>query len=358
MRVCILGLGLSSLTLAKALVNQNIYVDITSEKKIDKYDKSRTIGISMSNIKFFNSNIINVNKILWKLKKIEIFSENLKNEKIINFENNKKEIFSIIKNYKLFQILNKQLLKNKYFKKISFKESLIFSNKYNLIINMDNNNFVTKKFFNRKITKRYNSYAFTTLIKHKEVVNNIATQIFTKMGPLAFLPVSTKETSVVYSLYNSKENKIKNIKSLINYYNSKYKIKKIEDIKYFELKAINLRSYYFKNILAFGDLIHRVHPLAGQGFNMIIRDIKILLEIIVKKKDLGLPLDHSINKEFELTVRHKNFIFSNSIDLIHEFFNLERKSNSKILGKSVKILLNRTYINKIFTKIADKGIIF
>ena len=52
-----------------------------------------------------------------------------------------------------------------------------------------------------------------------------------------------------------------------------------------------MRSYYHKNILAFGDLIHKIHPLAGQGFNMTIRDIKILNDIIQKKIDLGLPLD-------------------------------------------------------------------
>ena len=34
MRVCILGSGLSALTLAKALVNQNIYVDLVIQKKI------------------------------------------------------------------------------------------------------------------------------------------------------------------------------------------------------------------------------------------------------------------------------------------------------------------------------------
>ena len=78
MRVCILGNGLSSLTLAKALVNQNIYVDLLTQKKIDKPDQSRTIGISKSNIKFFNSNIININEIIWKINKIEIFSDNLK----------------------------------------------------------------------------------------------------------------------------------------------------------------------------------------------------------------------------------------------------------------------------------------
>ena len=69
MRVCILGAGLSSLTLAKALVNQNIYVDLYSQKKVNLLNKSRTIGISKSNIEFFNDVIINVDKIAWKLKK-------------------------------------------------------------------------------------------------------------------------------------------------------------------------------------------------------------------------------------------------------------------------------------------------
>ena len=50
MRVCILGAGLSSLTLAKALVNQNIYVDRYQKKKLNLKDNSRTIGISKSNI--------------------------------------------------------------------------------------------------------------------------------------------------------------------------------------------------------------------------------------------------------------------------------------------------------------------
>ena len=69
MRVCILGAGLSSLTLAKALVNQNIHVDLFSKKKLDLPDKFRTIGISKSNIEFFNDFIINIDKISKKNRK-------------------------------------------------------------------------------------------------------------------------------------------------------------------------------------------------------------------------------------------------------------------------------------------------
>ena len=74
MRICLIGSGLTSLALAKALVNQNIHVDILSDKKKQLIDQSRTIGITKSNVEYFNSNIINLKKIGWKLDKIEIFS--------------------------------------------------------------------------------------------------------------------------------------------------------------------------------------------------------------------------------------------------------------------------------------------
>ena len=352
MRVCILGAGLTSLTLAKALVNQNIYVDLYSQKKINLPHKSRTIGISKSNIEFFNNSIMNVGKIAWKLKKIEIFSDNLGKEKLINFENNHNELFSIIRNQKLFESLIKSLSKDKHFKRINSLKNFNLSDNYSLIINTDFTSPITKKYFSRKILKQYNGSAYTTIIQHEKIVNDIAVQIFTKLGPLAFLPISEKETSVVYSFYNKKN---ENINDLIEKYNRKYKIFKIEKINSFELKSLNLRSYYQDNILAFGDLLHRIHPLAGQGFNMTIRDIKILLEIIVSKHSLGLGLDSSVNYEFEKRLKHKNFIFSNGIDMVQEFFNFERKINSSFLSKSVQLLNKSPKINKFFTKIADRG---
>ena len=237
------------------------------------------------------------------------------------------------------------------------EKNLSLLNKYELIINCDASNFITKRYFSKKIIKKYNSCAYTTIISHDQILNNTAFQIFTKKGPLAFLPLSSKETSVVYSVHNSNNKKKENIEQLIKDKNFKYKIRSIEKINSFELKSLNLRSYYHDNILAFGDLLHKIHPLAGQGFNMTIRDIKILLQIIKKRLDLGLTLDSSVNLEFQKKLKHKNFIFSNGIDIIHEFFNIERKMNTSLLSKSVKQISNYPFINKMLTKIADRGVL-
>jgi 2-octaprenyl-6-methoxyphenol hydroxylase len=65
-----------------------------------------------------------------------------------------------------------------------------------------------------------------------------------------------------------------------------------------------------------------------------------------------------VSSEFQKEIKHKNFIFSNGIDLIHEFFNVERKTRTDFLSKSVKFIGNQPSINKMFTKIADKGVLF
>ncbi len=357
MKVCIIGDGLTSLTLAKALTNQGVFVDIFSNQKFDYKNQTRTVGISKNNIDFFNKNILNIEKLLWNINQIEVYSENLNNERVLNFENNKERIFSIIKNHELIYNLLFDLKKNTF---IKFKKKMnnydAIKNKYKLIFNLDANNIISNKYFYKNFQKDYYSYAHTTIIDHeKKLKNNCAYQIFTKKGPIAFLPVSNNQTSVVYSARGKKN---VDLESMINKYNNKYKIIKIKNKSIFELKSKDLRSYHHKNILAFGDLLHKLHPLAGQGFNMSIRDIKELLKLIIFKIDHGLDLDSSICSDFEKKTKHKNFIFTNSIDFIYEVFKFDSKSQNSFLSKSVQFFGKNKFINKIFSKVADDGIVY
>ena len=71
-----------------------------------------------------------------------------------------------------------------------------------------------------------------------------------------------------------------------------------------------------------------------------------------------MPLDESINYEFEKKTKHKNLIFSNAIDLIYEFFNIDRKTKNIFLSKSIQVLGKNPSINKMFKILADKGLMF
>tara|TARA_B100000787_G_scaffold25559_1_gene17031 strand:+ start:1025 stop:2119 length:1095 start_codon:yes stop_codon:yes gene_type:complete len=364
MNVCIIGDGLTSLSLAKILLNKQINVHIYYENKFKKLTPSRTIGISKNNLDFFEKEIHKISKQnCWVIKKIKIYSQKFKNETLLNFKNKKNDLFYMVKNDELRESLKKKVSKSKFFKSIkinkTFNEEQLNKKEYDLIINCESNNFLAKKYFTKKIEKDYFNVAYTAILKHKKIENNTAVQIFTEFGPVAFLPISKNETSVVCSL------DVKNIKftnadimELINKNNPKYQINNIYSLNSFKLTSSNLRNYYHKNILAFGDLLHRIHPLAGQGFNMIIRDIKILSKIIQSKIELGLHLDVSILIDFENQTRNKNFIFSNGIDFIYEFFNIEKKIKNKNITKILKTIGKNNNFNNLLIKLADKGINF
>ena len=358
MKVCIIGDGLVSLALANVLIQKELGVDILSTGKNKKYDKSRTIGISKSNIDYFNNDIMNIEKILWQINKIKIFTEKNFNEEILNFNNDNNQIFSIIKNHELQKLLNDKLKKSKFIKfKTIDSYQYIIKQKYKLIINCNSNHQITKKFFSNKLEKNYNSHAYTTIINHKKIIdNNTAFQNFTNNGPIAFLPISETQTSVVYSVREKNRKNISDIKNLIKKYNPVYSITKINDHSCFELRSSSLRKYYKNNILAFGDLLHKIHPLAGQGFNMSLRDIKILSDLIDERINLGCDIDNSICRDFQKKTQDKNYLFSTGIDWIYELFSFESRINSNLLSKSINVIGKNKFINSLFKKFADAGL--
>tara|TARA_Y100000590_G_scaffold464641_1_gene634595 strand:+ start:991 stop:2076 length:1086 start_codon:yes stop_codon:yes gene_type:complete len=359
MNICLIGKNITNLLLAKNLDNKGINFELFYSKTNDLSKIStRTIGITEDNINFLGKNI---KKNSWSIKDIKIYTESNNNEEIINFESKRGSYFSIVKYSNLFQLLEKDLKKSKNIKKflVTTKKlnTIIKNKKYDLIINSDFKNQISKKYFYRKYSKDYNSTAYTTIINHKECQNKSAYQIFTKFGPLAFLPISEKNTSLVFSIYdkNFDMNSDKVVK-LIKFYNKKYNIKNFDKIEKFKLKFSTLRNYYYKNIVSLGDGLHQVHPLAGQGFNMVIRDIKIFSEIIESKLDLGLPLDSLALEEFENKVRHLNFSFSKGIDFVYEFFKIDNKFNNKISNLFLKSLKNSDKFKNFSTKIANRGL--
>ena len=368
MNICLIGDGLISLTLAQTLINNGIKVFMHYEKNNKVFSNNRTIGITANNLVFFQKKIIKIKKnFFWDIDHIEIFNDQNKKEKILNFKKPKEILFSIVKNKNLYNLLNKSLENSKNFKKIIIKDKYFYkkistNTNYDFIINCDANNEISKRYFHKKIIKNYHSTAYATIINHNKIENKTAMQIFTQYGPLAFLPISKNQTSIVYSIKNqSIKNNLKlaqkEFEQLIFLNNKKYKINSINKIETFIIKSKTLRNYYNKNILAFGDMLHQLHPLSGQGFNMTLRDIKIFLTLLREKENLGIPIDYSILKEFERKTKHLNFIFSSGNDFIYEFFNHDNFFYKQFSKKIFPYLKKSNLISKLSIKYADRGLI-
>ena len=363
MNICLIGDSLTSLVLAQNLINKKIKVSLYYSKQ-NKF-RNRTLGISKDNLDFINKDIIKINKeLFWSIKKIEIFTEKNKDEKILEFKNKNIELFFMTKYENIYNLINSNLKKNKLFKKILIKDNKFYKNifkkkEFNLIFNCESNNDIYKKFFHNSIKKDYNSSAYSFIINHNKTKNTKASQIFTKLGPIAFLPISKNQTSVVFFfIYEKSFFNQEMFQALIKKYNQDYKIKNFSKFEKFKLYFSLVRNYYYKKVMTLGDGLHKIHPLAGQGFNMTLRDIKILSKIINTRIDLGLELDYSIYKEFEKNTKHFNLTFASGIDFIYQLFEFDNKFKNQYLTKFIKVVGKNKIFKDFFSKYANKGLTY
>jgi 2-octaprenyl-6-methoxyphenol hydroxylase len=375
-KICIIGDGLAGLMAAIILSEENIKIDLYSNKRINKNLDNRTTAISESNYQYIKKNI-NLDKkdFFWSCKKINLFFEEKK--KIINFLNfqeTSKNLMKIFQNKDLKKKLYKIILVNKKIKLIekkikninSTEGSIIFGEKkkiYDLVILCTGGR---SKLYSpieegRSIKKNYKEIAVTAIVKHNNKIEN-ASQFFLKEGPLAILPYHKKMFSIVWSVSSEffHINK-KNIKKILSKKIKSLLKKKIQNIINIQSRPINLNlqtKYFKKNVLILGDGLHTVHPMAGQGFNLVLRDIKQLKILISKTLKLGLLIKNSfILKDFYNTRKPENNLLGLGINLTNIFF--KEKKYFSFLKKNLLININKfSFIRKISQSISDKGILF
>jgi len=375
-KICIIGDGLAGLTAAIILSKENVKIDLYCNNKKKKKLDNRTTAISESNYQYIKSNLnLNNKNFFWPCKKINLFFEDKK--KIINFlnfEEKNKNLMYIFQNKDLKKKLDKiisetnkiKIIKKK-IKKINNEEGILKCGKksvfYDLIILSigSKSNLYSAIEKGRSIKKNYNELALTAIIKHNTKIQN-ASQYFLKEGPLAILPFQNKAFSTVWSvsnefLYNNKKKIKKILKEKIKLL---IKVKNIINITNIQSYPINLNlktKYFKKNILILGDGLHTVHPMAGQGFNLVIRDIKKLKELMSKTLNLGLLIKNSfILKDFYNSRKPENNLFGLGINLTNIFF-----KDNKYFAPLKKRILNNinkfSFIKKISQTISDRGIL-
>ena len=146
------------------------------------------------------------------------------------------------------------------------------------------------------------------------------------------------------------------LKRKIRFYAKNYlnNITFLTNIEHNNLNLLIRKKYYKDRVLLFGDALHRIHPLAGQGFNMTLRDLVCLEKILNRKINLGLDIGGlDILSEFSSEMKPRNFIFSVGVNLIKNSISYKRLRNNLL-----KILNKSNFAKDIFFNIADKGFRF
>jgi 2-octaprenyl-6-methoxyphenol hydroxylase len=143
----------------------------------------------------------------------------------------------------------------------------------------------------------YPQVGIVTTVAHARPHNGRAVQHFLPAGPFAMLPLSGNRSSIVWTEEKERGAAIMALdeegftRELATRFGAKLgEITLAGPRQSFLLEFQIARSFIADRLALIGDAAHVVHPLAGQGLNIGMRDVAALAEIIVESVRLGLDV--------------------------------------------------------------------
>ena len=177
-----------------------------------------------------------------------------------------------------------------------------------LLIAADGNNSQVMKLLNiGSSRKEYAQSALITNVTPGKKHNNVAYERFTDTGPLAFLPMTQNRCSVVWTLSPDQANTLNSLDEadFLQQLQQRFgyrlgRIKKIGKRHIYPLFLQSATQMVHGRVAIIGNAAHSVHPVAGQGFNLALRDVALLAELIVDNRRAGADIgSRSMLQQYE-----------------------------------------------------------
>lgn len=135
----------------------------------------------------------------------------------------------------------------------------------------------------------YDQVALVANVTPGKKHNNVAYERFTDTGPLAFLPMQKNRCSVVWTLRPEQADdlyaldEVDFLAQLQQRFGYRLgQIKKVGARHIYPLFLQSASRMVHGRVALIGNAAHSVHPVAGQGFNLALRDVAMLSELIVE----------------------------------------------------------------------------
>jgi 2-octaprenyl-6-methoxyphenol hydroxylase len=149
----------------------------------------------------------------------------------------------------------------------------------------------------RTVEWRYPQTAIVTTVRHERPHDGIAVEHFLPAGPFAILPMTGNRSSIVWT------ERAELAGSLIALPDAAFAtelavrfgdflgmVEPIGPRWTYPLQLMLAERYVDRRLALIGEAAHVIHPIAGQGLNLGIRDVAALAEIVIDARRLGLDI--------------------------------------------------------------------
>ena len=351
----IIGAGMIGCLTALSLLKKNFKVLV-----VDKHDlrinDSRTLAVNAKS-KDFIKNLGLWNEINEMQPIKNIYIQDYLNTETLVFENKEEEMGTVIYNEELLLKTRKILLGKKLlYKNINiFIEDILESKKINILnkqIEFKKIILTAGKFYNNELIIKKKSFAeghfsYVGFFNHTKKHQNTAYEIFTSNGPLAVLPAPNKNDKYSTFIYSSKIDQNINFQKLIslNFKKTHGKITLTKDVKNFSITP-HLSLPINNDLLLLGDTLRSIHPVAGQGWNLGVKDISTLINLL----DRFSINDPNLNKIYYARRKVDSFAYLSFTSLLNSLYENDNNFNKRIIKFGYQSLLRISFLRNIFIK--------
>jgi 2-octaprenyl-6-methoxyphenol hydroxylase len=184
----------------------------------------------------------------------------------------------------------------------------------------------------------YDQVAIVLVARHERPHRGVAQEKFLPGGPFAILPMLERESgehrsSLVWSERADLARRLLELDA--PRFQAEFQrrfgdyLGKVEPVGprwWYPLGLVHAERYVDTRLVLVGDAAHGIHPIAGQGYNLGVRDIAALVEVLVESKRLGLDVGAADTLErYAQWRRADNFAMVAATDLLNRLFSNDIK---------------------------------
>ena len=177
------------------------------------------------------------------------------------------------------------------------------------------------------------------------------------------MPIQGNEASVVWSLEKNSsilklsQNDLESqLNGLFENHASELKIQNNQTQK---LSFSYAKKMYQDKIVLIGNVAHNIHPIAGQGFNLTVKDISKIVHYITKYHSLGLDFNsNQVLESFSNSRKFDNFAFSFGTLAMENIFSSENNVIRYLTSNGLSLVNRSKQLKNFFIEKATGKINF
>lgn len=217
-----------------------------------------------------------------------------------------------------------------------------------LMVGADGRQSAVREWLGIEVKKAdYRQTAIVCNVVHTLDHENVAVEHFRPAGPFAVLPMTKSDkgeyrSSIVWTEHGKDAGKAlklsaaafdRRLQELFGPHLGK--VRHVSPPMGYPLSLLHAKTYIGPRVSLIAEAAHAVHPIAGQGLNLSMRDIAVLAELVVDHLRLGLDIGgHTLLRSYEAARQPDTLLMAGVTDLLNRLFsnNLRTVQGARDLG--------------------------